>query len=208
MRYYDVSLLLTHHLIHWPEEQGLRSRKVHTLAKDGVEVTDFSLGSHTGTHIDAPRHFVKNAGSVDEIAFDKLIGPALVIEVRPKKGRTIEPGDISLGDWKRAERIFLKTSNSKKLNAEQFTDQYISLSLETAQLMVRKGVKLVGVDYLSVEKKGSTGHPVHMTLLKAGIVIVEGCILAHVPAGRYQCAALPLKLKGFDGSPCRVVLMR
>ncbi len=205
-KWIDVSLPLTPSLVHWPGQLGLRVRMVETIKKNGCEVRDFSLSSHIGTHIDAPRHFVEGAGSVDAIDFEKLIGRTLVVLVRPRKGLEILPTDIPIKQWKGVERIFFKTIDAKKLHGKLFTDQYYSLNIETAKLLVRKGVKLVGMSYLSVEKKGNVGHPVHTTLLKAGIVVIEGVDLSRVSPGSYDCIALPLRLKGFDGSPARVLL--
>lgn len=204
----DVSLPITPTLVHWPGQLGLRVRMLETMAKNGVEVRELMMSSHTGTHIDAPRHFVAGTGSVDEINVDKLIGRAVVISVKPRNGLEILPSDIPIKQWKGVERIFFKTTDSKKLHAKEFTDRYYGLHADTAKLLVRKGVKLVAMSYLSVEKKGNVGHPVHVTLLKAGTVIIEGVDLSKVAPGRYDCIALPLRLKGFDGSPSRVLLRK
>lgn len=204
----DVSLPLTPSLVHWPGQLGLRMKMLETIKKNGVEVREFVMSTHTGTHIDAPRHFVAGAGSVDEIDPEKLVGRAIVIAIKPRKGLEILPTDIPIKQWKGIERIFFKTADTKKLHRKIFTDQYYSLHIETAKLLVHKGIKLVGVSYLSVEKKGSPGHPVHTTLLKAGIVVIEGVDLSRVSAGPYDCIALPLRLKGFDGSPARVLLRK
>ncbi len=208
MPWIDISVPLTTHLVHWPGQPGLRSRALETIKKDGVEVHDIALTTHTGTHIDAPRHFVAHTDAVDEIDLEKCIGPARVVSLRAKKGWEIQPQDIPITQWKGIERIFFQTGDSTKLYKKEFTSKYYSLSVETAKLLVRKGVKLVGMSYLSVEKKGNPGHPVHTTLLKAGIVIIEGCDLRGVRPGEYDCIALPLRLKGLDGSPARVLLQK
>ncbi len=207
-RWIDITLPLTTTLVHWPGQQGLRVRALETIKKNGVEVHDIALTTHAGTHIDAPRHFVAGTSAVDEIDLEKLVGPAHVIDVRRKKGWEIQPSDLPIKNWAGMERLFLCTGDSKKLFKREFTSQYHSLSLETAKLLVRKGIQLVGMDYLSVEKKGNPGHPVHKTLLKAGIVIIEGCDLRAVKPGVYDCIALPLRLKGLDGSPARVLLRK
>ncbi|MBI5135363.1 cyclase family protein [Candidatus Uhrbacteria bacterium] len=207
-RWIDISLPLTTTLVHWPGQQGLRVRALESIKKDGVEVHDIALSTHTGTHIDAPRHFVAGTRSVDEIDLEKFIGPAVVIAVRPKNRWEIQPSDLPIRSWKGVERLFFQTGDSKKLHQKEFTSHYYSLAVDTAALLVRKGVKLVGVDYLSVERKGNPGHPVHKTLLKAGIVIIEGCDLRMVKPGVYDSIALPLRLKGLDGSPARVLLRK
>jgi len=207
-RWIDISLPITTTLVHWPGQPGLRLRSLETIKKNAVAVHDIALTTHTGTHIDAPRHFVANTNSVDQIDVEKCIGRALVISVKPKKGMEIEPEDLPINNWNGIERIFFRTTDSAKLSRKEFTEKYYSLSVETAKLLVRKGIQLVGMSYLSVEKKGSPGHPVHTTLLKAGIVIVEGCDLRAVKPGQYDCIALPLRLKGLDGSPARVLLRK
>ena len=208
MSWIDISVPLTSHLVSWPGQPGMRVRALETMKKDGCEVHDIALTTHAGTHIDAPRHFVANTNAVDEINLEKLIGPAFVVAVKPKKELEIQPSDLAIKDWEGIERIFFQTGDSKKLFQKEFTGQYHSLSLETAKLLVRKGVQLVGMDYLGVEKKSNPGHPVHKALLKAGIVIIEGCDLRSVKPGMYDCIALPLRLKGLDGSPARVLLRK
>ncbi len=205
-RWIDVSLPITSTLVHWPGQLGLRVRMLQTMAKDSVEVSELMMSSHTGTHIDAPRHFVAGTGSVDQIDLNKLIGPALVVSVKPRHGIEILPSDLPIKQWKGVERIFFKTTDTKKLHSKEFTDRFYSLHIDTAKLLVQKGIKLVGMSYLSVEKKGNIGHPVHVALLKAGMVIIEGVDLSKVLPGRYDCIALPLRLKGLDGSPARVLL--
>ena len=204
----DVSLPLTTTLVAWAGAPQMRSRALQTIKKNGAEVHDIALTTHTGTHIDAPRHFIAGTSAVDEIDVEKCIGTAHVVAVKPKKGWEIQPEDLGINNWKGIERIFFQTQDSKKLFQKEFTTQYYSLSVETATLLVRKGIKLVGMSYLGVEKAHNPGHPVHKTLLKAGIVIVEGCDLRAVKPGEYDCIALPLRLKGLDGSPARVLLRK
>lgn len=208
MKIYDLTLPISPNMILYPGDVPVRFRNTASLAKDGVEATDLGFSTHTGTHVDAPKHFVRGGGAVDAIALEKCIGPALVIELKPSKRLAIEPADLKITDWKHVPRIFFKTQNSQFYKRPRFTNEYRSLSIETAQLLIRKGVKLVGVDYLSIEPTDTKTFPVHKALLKAGIVIVESCNLSGVPAGEYTVSALPLRLKGLDGSPARVVLYR
>lgn len=178
------------------------------MEKDGAEVSQWTLGSHAGTHIDAPRHFTTITTGIDELDVTRLIGTAMVVDLTHVSGPLIEPTDIPK-ETLQYKRLLFKTSNSTKklLDQEAFTADYVSLSPATAQLLVDHGVEVIGVDYLSVEAKGSPGHPVHVTILAAGIINIEGVRLVDVPAGVYTLIALPIKLKGSDGAPCRVVLV-
>ena len=180
---------------------------VSTVEKDGCGFSQISLSSHTGTHVDAPSHFVKNGTGIDAIDLEKLIGPCRVLDLEGIGHDEITSEDLSSFEIKKGERILFKTGNYKLLKLSQFPDSYISLSLEGAKFLVEKGICLVGTDFLGIEKEKNPGHPVHTTLLKAGIVNVEGLDLSEVPAGEYQLVCLPLRVS-VDGSPCRAVLIK
>lgn len=122
-------------------------------------------------------------------------------------GMEILPEHLEKFDIQRGDRLLFKTGNFRYLRGKKFPDTYVSLSLEAAKLLAKKKVYLVGTDFLGIEKRKNPGHPVHTTLLAAGIVIVEGLDLAKVPAGKYQLFCLPLNVVGVDGAPARVVLM-
>jgi arylformamidase len=170
-----------------------------------ANVSELCLGSHTGTHVDSPYHFEQGGITVDEIPLDLLIGPAWVcevdcesmIKVSALKGRV--PRDVT--------RMLLKTPNSALWHrpVQEFTPDFCALSVEAVQWIVAQGIRLLGVDYLSVERPGSEGHPIHHALLGAGIVIVEGLDLSSVQTGWYNLYCLPLKVTGGDGAPARAV---
>lgn len=210
MKFYDCSLPLSPSLVTWPGEEPLSRQFVATIPENGVEVSTLSMGSHTGTHIDAPRHFVAGSSGIDAIPLEALIGEALVVDLTHMEGRHILPEHLNSVPLATTQRLLFKTPNSTRqlLDQPQFIEDYVSLAQETAELLVNHHVKLVGVDYLSVEKKGNPGHPVHTKLLAASIVIVEGVRLHGVPAGQYQLVALPLRIIDGDGSPARVLLMK
>lgn len=205
----DCTTLLTPALVTWPGDEKFRRMVRTTVPTDGVEVSVFTLNAHHGTHMDAPRHFLASGTGVDAVPLSVLIGPAVVVEVN-NAATEILPEHLAPINWHNTERIFFRTANSTRrlLDDPQFHEDYVALSLPAAELLLQHGIKLVGIDYLSIERKGNPGHPVHTALLQNGLVIVEGVVLAHVAAGRYMCTALPLRIADADGSPCRVILQR
>lgn len=208
MKIYDISTLLTPALVTWPGESGLARSVFKTVEKDGVELSRLELGSHTGTHIDAPRHFVADATGIDSIDLTKCFGLARVLDAT-SIDHDLTANDLAAFHIMRGERVFFKTKNSLRrlLEDSSFHEDYHALDITAAEYLATLGVVFVGVDYLSCERKGSSGHPVHTTLLKAGIVILEGANLADVPHGQYTLSALPLALPDSDGSPTRAVLI-
>ncbi|MBI2426954.1 MAG: cyclase family protein [Candidatus Kerfeldbacteria bacterium] len=207
MEVYDISTRLTPELVTWPGEKGLTRTVFATVETNGVELSRLDMGGHTGTHIDAPRHFVAGAGGIDGIDPAKCVGPARVVDLTDRT-RDITAEDIQELGLTAGGRVLIKTQNSVRrlLDKPDFHDDYIALTPEAAHALVQAGVVFVGVDYLSVERKGSPGHPVHVALLEKGIVILEGADLSRVPAGDYTLAALPLSIPNGDGSPTRAVL--
>ena len=202
MKFYDLSIPLSPATITWPGEKPMQVEE-----KKGTAITSrLAMPSHFGTHIDAPKHFLFSRGSVDNIALNKLIGKARVLSVKAKK--LISKAEIAKFNIKRGDKILLKTTNHKLLTKSKFTDNYVSLGLDAAKYLAKKNIDLVGIDYFGIEAKEAPGHPVHKALLAKGIVIIEGCDLSGVPTGTYNIAALPLKIKGGDGAPTRVVLWK
>lgn len=207
MKIYDISVRLAPTLVTWPGEKGLTRSVLKTLENSGVELSRLDIGSHTGTHLDAPRHFVEGAGGIDAVDLARCVGPARVLDATAfERDMTVEnllPFQLQPG-----ERVLFKTTNSlRRLLADPaFHEDYIALTPEAAEYLVRSGVLFVGVDYLSCERKGAPGHPVHTALLRAGIPILEGAQLARVPAGQYMLCALPLFIPDGDASPARAIL--
>lgn len=207
MKYYDCSVPLTPDLVTWQGEKKFQREVIKTIQKNEAEVSALSFGAHLGTHLDAPRHFVENAGGIDQIPLSSLLGPVVVVQI-PDHVTIIEPQHLAAIALSACPRILFKTANSthQLLKQPEFCHNYVALSPQTAELLVQNQIKLVGIDYLSIEKSGSPGHPVHTTLLGADVVILEGLILNQVPAGNYLLTALPLRIVDGDGSPARVVL--
>lgn len=207
----DVSLPIKEGMRTWPREDWVTSELMTDFEKKGVRVSRLTLGSHTGTHIDAPRHFLKDGYGVDQIPLEKLVGLCSVIEIEPKDRKGITAEDIEaweVGKHALERRILFKTRNSVHLTDTTFYDTYVYLTESGAKYLLDKGVELIGIDYLSIEKRGSLGHPAHTLLLEEGVVIVEGVNLVSIEPGTYTIIALPLRLEGLDGSPARVVLMQ
>jgi arylformamidase len=176
-------------------------------AGDSANVSKLAFGAHTGTHVDAPNHFIEGTRRVDALDLDKLIGPCRLVHV-PDDVTTIEPEHF--GNLTDVERVIFKTKNSAFWNETEFHSDFAHLSPAAGQKMVELGMKLVGIDYLSIEKFHSGDHAVHKALLGAEIVILEGLDLRTVDAGDYELICLPLKYVGGegDGAPSRVILTR
>lgn len=205
MPFFDISLPIQEGMVVYEGDPGISVSVALALERgDPANVSMLHFGSHTGTHMDAPRHFIDGAASIDTLALDLLIGPALVAEV--DADRLIEPEHLAAVPLGQHTRVLFKTRNSALWDRPSFSREYVALSLASAQLLVERGVKLVGIDYLSIEAFGAAGHPVHKTLLGAGLVILEGLDFRRVPPGIYDLCCLPLRIAGGDGSPCRAVL--
>ena len=174
---------------------------------DHSNVSQISMGVHTATHVDAPNHFVDGGRRVHELDPEKLVGPCRVIQIQGDV-MGIEPQHV--GDLGGAKRVLFKTRNSAfwATPEDGFRTDFTYLMPDTAQMLVDAGVVLVGIDYLSIEKSGSPGHPVHVTLLKNETVILEGLDLRAISPGEYELLCLPLKYDGGtgDGAPARTFL--
>jgi len=175
-------------------------------AGDSANVSKLSFGAHTGTHVDAPNHFVEGTLRVDQLDLAKLIGPCRIVRV-PDEIQTIWPEHF--GDADGVERVIFKTKNSAFWNDSEFHSDFAHLGPAAANALVERGIKLVGIDYLSIEKFHSGDHAVHKALLSKEIVILEGLDLREIEPGDYELICLPLKYVGGegDGAPARVVLI-
>ncbi len=210
MPYYDISVPLANEMPTYPGDPGIQVTASASLANgDSANVTHLNFGAHTGTHVDAPAHFIEGASKVDSMDLETLIGPAKVVEV-PSTNLSIGLDLITQHCTSNDTRILFKTRNSSfwKDSNLAFRKDFTYLEFEAAQELVRLGVKLVGIDYLSIEQFGEKDHPTHLSLLSKGIVILEGLNLNEVPPGEYELICLPLRVssgKG-DGAPARAVL--
>ena len=204
---YDVSVPLHNDMPVWPTDPPLHLSPQEHLSRDKthtVRVTNITMGSHTGTHIDAPWHFIENGRRLNEIPLSTLVGPATVVEIPAAPAVTAQA--IEALNLDGVERLLLKTTNSRHWSDGKFYEQFVYLEPEAAQVLVDRGVKLVGIDYLSIDQFRSPKHPSHFVLLGKNVVIIEGLNLLEVPPGNYHMTALPLNLQDVDGAPVRVIL--
>lgn len=194
----------------YPGDAPAELRWLQSMEKgDALNLTELRMGAHTGTHIDAPLHFLKDGAPVDAIAPDKLIGPARVIECSPD-AEAIDAAELARHDWRGTKRLLFKTRSSYRdfFSDKEFHKDFTYIAPDAARQLADAGVDLVGIDYLSVERFGSEQPVTHQTLLAKGIVILEGLDLRKVGGGDYELIALPLPLAGRDGAPARAVLRK
>jgi arylformamidase len=193
----------------WPGDGGITIERISKI-EDGAEanVSRMSIGVHTGTHVDAPFHFLKNGSTVESLSLKILVGRAYVIHLADDVDMITPEVLEAAGIPPRTRRVLIRTRNSKQWAKEYrpFLKSFVGVDPKAAETLVKRGVKLVGVDYLSVAPFGNA-TPTHVTLLKAGVVIVEGLNLSQVSQGRYNFFCLPLKLNGSDGAPARAILV-
>jgi arylformamidase len=171
---------------------------------DPFNLTRLEMGCHAGTHVDAPYHFLMDGLTIDQIPLDILVGKARVVELGVSHG--IEKADLEPLDLTEHLRVLLKTRMSGQIRQKAFQADHVYLSGEAARYLVQIGVKLVGIDYLSVDAFGDEEFPAHHALLQAGVVIVEGLDLSEVEDGEYDMTCLPLRITGAEGAPARVIL--
>lgn len=210
MPIYDISLPLCDEIPVYPGDPGIEIRDWFSLDQgDAANVSVLRLGAHTGTHVDAPAHFIKDAGRVESLSLDVLIGEAHVVEV-PEDRIAIDEAFVVEHCPVAAQRVLFKTRNSEfwNVNGKNFRKDYTYLELDAAKRLAKLGIKLIGIDYLSIEQFGHEGHPTHLALLSQGIVILEGVNLTEVSPGRYELICLPLRIRSGrgDGAPARAVL--
>ncbi|MFM9904533.1 MAG: cyclase family protein [Pyrinomonadaceae bacterium] len=205
---YDITVPISAATPIYKGDPGVEITAFKSIASgSSANVSQITFGVHTGTHVDAPNHFIDGAKRVHELDPEKLVGPCRVIQI-PDDVIAIEPEHV--GDFRGISRVIFKTRNSAFWAEPElgFRTDFTYLTPATAKLLVDSGVVLVGIDYLSIEKSGSPGHPVHMTLLEKEVVILEGVDLREVAAGDYGMICMPLKYigAGGDGSPARTML--
>ena len=206
MATYDVSVPLRPGMPTYAGEPGPQLEHLKQISRgDSANVTALSLGSHTGTHVDAPHHFLDGRSTVEAMPLEALVGPAQVIELTDQRHITaadLEAASIPAG----TTRLLLKTPNSRFWDDDEFHTDFVGLTGDAAEWLLERGFVLVGIDYLSIERFRSPEHEVHKILLEANVVIVEGLDLRSVTAGEYMMACAPLKVVGADGAPARVFL--
>jgi arylformamidase len=203
----DVTVPVRTGMVCWPDDPPVRVDRVSDVDRgDEATVSRLSLGAHTGTHVDAPAHFLRGGAGVDAIPIDATVGPARVV-LLPGVG-AIGPDQLAAIEPVAGERILLHTDNSALWRSDRFSKRYAHLTTAAAELLVDRRVRTIGIDYLSIEAFGAPGHPAHRVLLAAGVCILEGLDLSAVDPGDYDLVCLPLRVAGADGAPARAVLRR
>jgi arylformamidase len=206
MRRIDLSMPLRAGMPTFPDDVEFRTSQVRSLGDgDPYTSSQLVLGSHTGTHVDPPIHFLPDGLAVDRLDLAALNGPCLVVDIRAGSAR-IGPEDLPAFPPE-TTRILFRTANSPRwARGEGFFSDYVALTLEAAHELVRRKIRLAGIDSLSIESDPEEKYPVHHALLGAGIPILEGLLLADAPPGEHMLDCLPLRLEGGDGGPARAVL--
>ena len=204
----DISVPLRNGMVNWPGDAPFERREALTLEGGGeCNLSELSFTAHTGTHIDAPRHYLPGGPSIEAMPIEATVGRARVIAIRDSdliRIAELEPHHLAKGD-----RVLFKTRNSERCwKSGHFETKYIYIPPETAKYLAGRGVQTVGIDYLSVGGLGPEGAETHRILLASGVWIIESLNLEHVEPGDYELLCLPLKIVGSDGAPARAVLRK
>jgi arylformamidase len=202
---FDITRTLSQELAVWPGDTPFAMQIIMDMNQgDMVNLTTLTTSSHTGTHVDAPRHFVNNDLPLEQAALESYIGPATVVTVNRPAG-PLTPADFPGLDWLRVQRLLVHSAASA-MPPEQFCAEYVYPSPKLADWLGRHGVVLFGSDAPSMDAVDSQTLPGHHALRRNRVAILEGLIFKDVPDGDYELMALPLKIAGGDGSPVRAVL--
>ena len=205
MKLIDITVPIDANLPVYPGNTPFTLEPIKRIARgDSSNVSTLHLSAHSGTHVDAPRHFFDGSAGAEGLPLEMLFGRARVIEVTSRKG--IAPEDLAGIDFSEDIRVLIKTHNSRLWGSAEFHPDYVGVTEAGAKYLVERGVKVVGVDYLSVEEFKKPGAPAHHILLGGGAIVIEGLNLRDVEPGIYEMFCLPLPIVGADGAPARVVL--
>jgi arylformamidase len=207
MKLIDVSVPLDANLATYPGNTPFTLEPIKRIARgDSSNVSSLHMSAHAGTHVDAPRHYFDSAVGTDELPLEMLLGRVRVIEVTTRKG--IGADELAGANLSEDVRVLIKTSNSRLWGSPEFHTDFVGVTESGAKFLLDHGIKVVGVDYLTVEEYKKPGAPAHHVLLGAGIIVIEGLNLREVDPGVYEMFCLPLRVVGSDGAPARVVLRR
>ena len=207
-RIFDVSVPVANGGVVYPGNPEIRIEPHSEIARGASSnLSRIAFGSHTGTHVDAPRHFFEAGSTVDRLPLNALVGPARVLRM-PDDVMSVTEAHLRAHDLMGVERLLIRTRNSAFVTDREFHPDFTFVAPDAAEFIASLGIKLVGVDYYSVEQFHSGHHRTHRALLERGIVIVEGLDLSDIDAGEYAFCCLPLRLEGLDGAPARAILMK
>ena len=203
-RIYDVTVPLAPGMLSYPGDPPFEIEPVHELGGAPFTLSRMVLTTHSGTHVDAPAHFLAGGATVDQLPLEILLGKARVVELSTRE--RVDRADLEALDLADDLRVLLKTRMSGQMLKAGYQEDHLYLTVDAARYLAQAGLKLVGFDYLSVDRFGSADFPAHHALLEAGVVLVEGLDLSEVEAGEYEMSCLPLRVGGGDAAPARVVL--
>lgn len=206
MRIIDISLPINNKTPIYPGNVSVSVSHYHKIPEYATAISTITLGSHTGTHIDAPAHAIEGALTLDKVPLNNLVGPCKVFDFSKEKGEMVTLVMLGAKEIKSGDRILLKTRNSPR-GFKEFFDDYVYLGGDAADYLADRGVNLVGIDSLSIKKRGGIDHRPHISLLKKNIPILEGLDLSQVVEGQYDLYALPLNMTEIDGAPARAILV-
>ena len=205
MKLYDATLAVHEKMAVFPGDPPFKTEPVSRIETgEDYNLTRFSMGTHLGTHVDPPAHFIDNGATVDQVALETLVGPGVVADLRgcPQiDRRALEKAAIA-----GYKRVLLKTDNGPRLLESPLHPDTVHLAEDGARYLVENRIRLVGIDALSIEHPENPGSPVHHLLLEAGVLVVESVHLLEIPPGEYEIFCLPLKIKDGDGAPARILL--
>jgi arylformamidase len=202
----DITVPLENGMVEWPGDTPVRVSKLEEIARgDELNVTAVAMTLHAGTHIDAPRHFFRDGKSIEQMPIEATVGPARVIEIEDPeciRAEVLTPHHIGQG-----ERILFKTQNSVRFRGDRrFHEDFVYVARDAAEHLVERGVRVVGIDYLSIGGFHTDLFETHQILLGASIWVIETLDLTAVAPGNYDMICLPLRVPGIDGAPARAVL--
>lgn len=204
MKYIDISWPITQDMTTYKDARDVKLENIFTFENDGYRKSRLELTTHTGTHIDAPSHFLKNGGSVESISLQTLNGPCCVLDFSYIENKIIAE-DLYEKPIPEGARVLFKTKNSDLNSTAAFNKNFVALDPSAAQFLVSCGIQCFGFDYLGIERDDRQ-HPVHKLFMNAGITILEGLRLGHVRPALYNLICLPLHIPYFDGAPVRAIL--
>jgi len=207
MRIHDISMPIRSGGLVYPGNPPIEISSQQAISRGaGANVSAVSLGSHTATHVDAPKHFIDDGETVDALSLEKLVGRARLIALDDSV-LSIGAAELERHDIGDQTRLLMRTRNSALVSRSEFVRDYTYLAPDGADYLVARGIQLVGVDYLSIEQFRSGHHRTHRALLSNDVVIIEGLMLGGIVAGDYDLICLPLRLEGLDGAPARAILI-
>lgn len=205
MKLIDISWPITDKMTEYKDKKTVKLEKIKTFEKDGVRESVLQCGAHTGTHIDAPAHFLKNGTTVDKIPLDTFMGLCQVLDLTEVEDG-ITADDLAECEIEAGDIILFKTANSSLEPTDPFQPDFVYLTADGAEYLVDLGVKAVGIDYLGIERN-QPDHATHTILLENEVAIIEGLRLDHVQAGVYYLCCFPMAMQGVEAAPARAILM-